>query len=211
MPGTTPSAGSRWCCCDIMVSISQESDRWGHRWLASTIPISELILKKCDFFLDTVFEGFYTFVNCKVSLAGSMSTRQRENRNNGNQESSSEEASEEGSQKGSKEEVVRQRNRQHTRGTPKASPEVFLGDAESSVFMRFRRDGLHREEAHRRVIAVFSLSPATAFRDLIFRRLCAPYQVRPILRPAASLEVHKRMTGAAQSFGRGTQQTLPKW
>jgi hypothetical protein len=96
--------------------------------LASTIPIGELIFKKCDFFLDTIFWGFYTFVNCKVSLAGSMSTRQRENRNNGNQESSSEEASEEGSQKSSKEEVSRQRNRQHTRGTPKASPEVFLRD-----------------------------------------------------------------------------------
>jgi hypothetical protein len=43
--------------------------------LASTIPISELIFTKCDFFLDTVFIEFYTFVNCKVSLAGSMSTR----------------------------------------------------------------------------------------------------------------------------------------
>jgi hypothetical protein len=106
--------------------------------LASAIPISELIFKKCDFFLDTIFWGFYTFVNCKVSLAGSMSTRQRENRNNGNQESSSEEAGEEGSQKSSKEEVSRQRNRQHTRGTPKASPEVFLRFAESSMFKRVR-------------------------------------------------------------------------
>jgi hypothetical protein len=94
--------------------------------LASSIPISELIFTKCDFFLDTIFPGFYTFVNCKVSLAGSMSTRQRENRNNGNQESSSKEASEEGSQENSKEEVSRQRNRQHNRGTPKASPDVFL-------------------------------------------------------------------------------------
>jgi hypothetical protein len=48
--------------------------------LASTIPISELIFTKCDFFLDTDFVEFYTFVNCKVSLAGSMSTRKRENR-----------------------------------------------------------------------------------------------------------------------------------
>ena len=68
-----------------------------------------------------------------------MSTRQRENRNNGNQESSSKEASEEGSQENSKEEVSRQRNRQHNRGTPKASPEVFLVKANSSVFMRLQR------------------------------------------------------------------------
>jgi hypothetical protein len=95
-------------------------------WLASSIPMGQLIFIKCDFFLDTIFPGFYTFVNCKVSLAGSMSTRQRENRNNGNQESSSKEASEEGSQENCKEEVSRQRNRQHHRGTPKASPEVFL-------------------------------------------------------------------------------------
>ena len=95
-------------------------------WLASSIPIGQLIFIKCHFFLDTIFPGFYTFVNCKVSLAGSMSTRQRENRNNGNQESSSKEASEEGSQESCKEEVSRQRNRQHNRGTPKASPEVFL-------------------------------------------------------------------------------------
>jgi hypothetical protein len=94
--------------------------------LASSIPMGQLIFIKCHFFLDTIFSGFYTFVNCKVSLAGSMSTRQRENRNNGNQESSSKEASEEGSQENSKEEVSRQRNRQHNRGTPKASPEVFL-------------------------------------------------------------------------------------
>ena len=109
------------------------------RWLAIAIPIRELILIKCYFFLDTIFWGFYTFVNCKVSLAGSMSTRQRENRNNGNQESSSKEASEEGSQENRKEEVSRQRNRQHNRGTPKASPDVFLEKANSSVFMRLQR------------------------------------------------------------------------
>ena len=63
-------------------------------------------------------------------------TNGRENRNNGNQESSSKEASEEGSQENSKEEVSRQRNRQHNRGTPKASPDVFLVKANSSVFMR---------------------------------------------------------------------------
>ena len=107
--------------------------------MASSIPIRQLIFTKCDFFLDTIFLGFYTFVNCKVSLAGSMSTRQRENRNNGNQESSSKEASEEGSQENSKEEVSRQRNRQHNRGTPKASPDVFLEKANSSVFMRLQR------------------------------------------------------------------------
>jgi hypothetical protein len=107
--------------------------------LAIAIPIGELIFTKSDFFLDTIFLGFYTFVNCKVSLAGSMSTRQRENRNNGNQESSSKEASEEGSQENCKKEVSRQRNRQHNRGTPKASPDVFLPEAISSVFMRLRR------------------------------------------------------------------------
>jgi hypothetical protein len=96
--------------------------------VASSIPIRKLISKECNFFLDTIFRNFYTFVNCKVSLAGSMSTRQRENRHNGNQESSRKEAGEEGSQKSSKEEVSKQRNRQHTRGTPKASPEVFLRD-----------------------------------------------------------------------------------
>jgi hypothetical protein len=106
--------------------------------LASAIPLAKLIFTKCYFFLDTIFLGFYTFVNCKVSLAGSMSTRQRENRKNGNQESSSKEASEEGSQENSKEEVSSQRNRQHIRGTPKASPDVFLGNARSLVFMRLR-------------------------------------------------------------------------
>src|SRR6202034_4158824 len=100
--------------------------------------MGQLIFIKCHFFLDTNFSGFYTFVNCKVSLAGSMSTRQRENRNNGNQESSSKEASEEGSQENCKEEVSRQRNRQHNRGTPKASPDVFLGEAESPVLMRLQ-------------------------------------------------------------------------
>ncbi len=108
-------------------------------WLALTIPISQLIFTICYFFLDTEFLEFYTFVNCKVSLAGSMSTRQRENRNNGNQESSSKEASEEGSQENSKKEVSSQRNRQHNRGTPKASPDVLLGEVESPVFMRLRR------------------------------------------------------------------------
>jgi hypothetical protein len=107
--------------------------------LASTIPLSELIFTKCNFFLDTVFIEFYTFVNCKVSLAGSMSTRKRENRKNGNQESSSKEASEEGSQENCKEEVSRQRNRQHNRGTPKASPDVFLAKGKSPVFMRLRQ------------------------------------------------------------------------
>src|SRR6201996_2824273 len=140
MPGMIRSAASRWFCCAIMVSISQESERGESCRLASAIPIGELISKKCDFFLDTIFSGIYTFVNCKVSLAGSMSTRQRENRNNGNQESSSKEASEEGSQENRKEEVSSKRNRQHNRGTPKASPEVFCSEAESALLKRSSAD-----------------------------------------------------------------------
>src|ERR1700761_3612166 len=119
MPGMIRSAASRWFCCAIMVSISQESERGESCRLASAIPIGKLISKKCDFFLDTIFSGFYTFVNCKVSLAGSMSTRQRENRNNGNQESSSKEASEEGSQENSKKEVSSNVTGNTSGGAPK--------------------------------------------------------------------------------------------
>jgi hypothetical protein len=50
--------------------------------------------------------------------------RKRENRKNGNQESSKE-ASEEGSKESSKEEVSKATG-QHSRGTPKASPDVFM-------------------------------------------------------------------------------------
>jgi hypothetical protein len=100
---------------------------WGSGRLASAIPIGELIFTKCYFFLDTLFLGFYTFVNCKVSLAGSMSTRQRENRKNGNQESSSKEASEEGSQENSKEEVSRQRNKATQSGDAKSVPRCVFG------------------------------------------------------------------------------------
>jgi hypothetical protein len=89
--------------------------------------MGELIFTKCYFFLDTLFLGFYTFVNCKVSLAGSMSTRQRENRKNGNQESSSKEASEEGSQENSKEEVSRQRNKATQSGDAKSVPRCVFG------------------------------------------------------------------------------------
>jgi hypothetical protein len=89
--------------------------------------MSEFIFTKCNFFLDTLFLGFYTFVNCKVSLAGSMSTRQRENRKNGNQESSSKEASEEGSQENSKEEVSRQRNKATQSGDAKSVPRCVFG------------------------------------------------------------------------------------
>jgi hypothetical protein len=32
-------------------------------------------LKKCNFFLDTLFSAFYTFDNCSTSVAGSMSHR----------------------------------------------------------------------------------------------------------------------------------------
>jgi hypothetical protein len=89
--------------------------------------MSEFIFTKCYFFLDTLFLGFYTFVNCKVSLAGSMSTRQRENRKNGNQESSSKEASEEGSQENSKEEVSKQRNKATQSGDAKSVPRCVFG------------------------------------------------------------------------------------
>jgi hypothetical protein len=85
---------------------------------------------KCYFFLDTEFLEFYTFVNCKVCLAGSMSTRKRENRNNGNQESSKEASEEGSSQENCEEEVSRQRNRQHNRGTPKASPDVLWAEVD---------------------------------------------------------------------------------
>jgi hypothetical protein len=105
-----------------MEFISQESNVCGIRELASTIPISKLILNKCNFFLDTIFIEFYTFVNCNESLAGSMSTRQRENRHNGNQESSCKEAGEEGSQKSSKKEVSKQHNKATHSGDAKSVP-----------------------------------------------------------------------------------------
>jgi hypothetical protein len=89
--------------------------------------MGEFIFTKCYFFLDTLFLGFYTFVNCKVSLAGSMSTRQRENRENGNQESSSKEASEEGSKENSKEEVSRQRNKATQSGDAQSVPRGVFG------------------------------------------------------------------------------------
>jgi hypothetical protein len=107
--------------------------------LAIAIPIGELILTKCYFFLDTIFLGFYTFVNCKVSLAGSMSTRQRENRNNGNQESSSKEASEEGSQENSKEEVSSNVTGNTIGGRQKRPPMCFWAELGSSVLTRLPR------------------------------------------------------------------------
>jgi hypothetical protein len=132
--------------------------------------MGQLIFIKCHFFLDTNFSGFYTFVNCKVSLAGSMSTRQRENRNNGNQESSSKEASEEGSQEGSKKEVSRQRNRQHNRGTPKASPDVLWDEAVSPAFMRVRRatcpTGISPAEGVAGGNGLLSLDGKQALRDV---------------------------------------------
>ena len=127
--------------------------------LASAIPTSQQILIDCNFFLDTIFRRFYTFVNCKESLAGSKLKQQRENRHNGNQESSSKEASEEGSQEGSKKEVTRQRNRQHIRGTPKASPEVLLGKMRSPVFMRVSRS-----------TGSFQASPGACCSGFIIRR-----------------------------------------
>jgi hypothetical protein len=137
---------------------------------------------KCYFFLDTIFRRFYTFVNCKESLAGSMSTRQRENRNNGNQESSSKEASEEGSQEGSKKEVSRQRNRQHNRGTPKASPDVLWGEPLSPVFM-----GLWRASCPTGI----SLAKGTAGRERVLSL------DRTQARRGASLQI------SFQSCGRG--------
>jgi hypothetical protein len=131
----------------------------------------ELISMKCYFFLDTIFRRFYTFVNCKESLAGSMSTRQRENRNNGNQESSSKEASEEGSQEGSKKEVSRQRNRQHNRGTPKASPDVLWDEAVSPAFMRLWRatcpTGISPAEGVAGDNGLLSLDGKQALRDAL--------------------------------------------
>ena len=167
-------------------------------WLALAIPIRQLIFTKCNFFLDTDFVGFYTFVNCKVSLAGSMSTRQRENRNNGNQESSSKEASEEGSQEGSKKEVSRQRNRQHNRGTPKASPDVFLGTAKSLVFMRLRQPSrpagkLPAMAIRRVVISVGGEIPA---RD------CSRFRGK---------RVHPDAPVAGPAGGSRTGISLPKW
>ena len=136
-------------------------------WLASSIPMGQLIFIKCHFFLDTNFSGFYTFVNCKVSLAGSMSTRQRENRNNGNQESSSKEASEEGSQENCKEEVSRQRNRQHNRGTPKSVPRCVFAYAQSPVFMRLRRRCPVRTNLRARGNQAFGDRPGS-FRCLVW-------------------------------------------
>jgi hypothetical protein len=187
--------------------------------LAIAIPISELILTKCDFFLDTIFLGFYTFVNCKVSLAGSMSTRQRENRNNGNQESSSKEASEEGSQENSKKEVSRQRNRQHNRGTPKASPDVFLAEPISSVFMRLRRT-LHPirkfsggARVENRWGWTSSMKPMRSefFRDCFFGFVCRP--ARRIARYSSGDLVRARGREGVPGFAGGGKQAhlLPKW
>jgi hypothetical protein len=187
--------------------------------------MSELIFIKCYFFLDTIFLGFYTFVNCKVSLAGSMSTRQRENRKNGNQESSSKEASEEGSQENSKKEVSRQRNRQHNRGTPKASPDVFLAKALSLVFMRLRRPIIRAGKFSGRAGAGIAnrchLSIAAMRRPdfplpvFVFRRqgsLFSPWLAVTAWqrenRPGVIRRRHREGTGARRTW---TSISLPKW
>ncbi|HEV2276511.1 MAG TPA: hypothetical protein VGR96_20220 [Acidobacteriaceae bacterium] len=73
--------------------------------MTSAIPENDLAAIYCDFFLDTVFVDLYTFVNCKLSIAGRCQNRKGRIENNGNQKSSSQETSEEGSQEGSQEEV----------------------------------------------------------------------------------------------------------
>jgi hypothetical protein len=187
--------------------------------LASAIPISELIFIKCDFFLDTIFSGFYTFVNCKVSLAGSMSTRQRENRNNGNQESSSKEASEEGSQENSKEEVSRQRNRQHNRGTPKASPDVFLVKAVSSVFMRSPRTSHARENFSAWVEVEDHMRGNASMKCIlteIFLSGSPPFCRRPLVtshsrQAGKTRKAEKARASLGVTFGQERPHLLPKW
>jgi hypothetical protein len=83
-----------------------------------------LFVEKCDFFLDTRFSDFYTFVNCNTSVAGSISHRKGRIENHGN-EKGSQETGKEGSKEGSKEEVSNS-NRQHLRGTLNAFPLVFV-------------------------------------------------------------------------------------
>jgi hypothetical protein len=90
------------------------------RTLASAIPSSQQILMECDFFLDTIFRRFYTFVNCKESLAGSMSTRQRENRTMATKKAVAKKPAKKAAKKAAK----------------KKSPDVLLGKAASPLFMR---------------------------------------------------------------------------
>lgn len=187
--------------------------------MAIAIPILELILIKCYFFLDTIFLEFYTFVNCKVSLAGSMSTRQRENRKNGNQESSSKEASEEGSQENSKEEVSKQRNRQHNRGTPKASPEVFLVKAVSSVFMRSPRTS-HASKNFSAWVEVEDHTRGNASMKSILTEIflsgSPPFCPRPLVtshsREAGKTgKAEKARASVGAAFRQERPHRLPKW
>ena len=71
-----------------------------------------MIAKKSDFFLDTLFSDFYTFVNCSKYVADSMSHRKGRIENHGN-EKGSQETGKEGSKEGSEEEVSKQLKRQH--------------------------------------------------------------------------------------------------
>jgi hypothetical protein len=92
--------------------------------LTSAIPQKNLFSEKCDFFLDTLFSDFYTFVNCSRSAADSMSHRKGRIDNHGN-EKGSQEASKESSEEGSKEEV-RQQQKGNTKGErEKRSPSCF--------------------------------------------------------------------------------------
>jgi hypothetical protein len=83
-----------------------------------------MIATKSDFFLDTLFSDFYTFVNCSRSVADSMSHRKGRIENHGN-EKGSQETGKEGSKEGSKEEVSNS-NRQHKGERCKAFPFVFV-------------------------------------------------------------------------------------
>jgi hypothetical protein len=48
--------------------------------LTAAIPNIKLSAIICNFSLDTVFVELYTFVNCKLSIAGRCQNRKRENR-----------------------------------------------------------------------------------------------------------------------------------
>jgi hypothetical protein len=92
--------------------------------LTATIPQKNLFVPKCDFFLDTLFSDFYTFVNCSTSAAGSMSHRKGRIENHGN-EKGSQETGKEGSKESRKEEVTRQQKGNTKGEREKRSPSCF--------------------------------------------------------------------------------------
>jgi hypothetical protein len=105
-------------------NICAQFDRAKRCKVTATIRCRNLFLEKCNFFLDTLFSDFYTFVNCSMSAAGSMSHRKGRIDNHGN-EKGSQEASKESSEEGSKEEV-RQQQKGNTKGErEKRSPSCF--------------------------------------------------------------------------------------